>query len=204
VCNTNFDVADQLADVGMEAIHPKATKPLEQSNIPIRVKNAFDPDHPGTLITKDYIGPNSKTEIVTGSDKVTSLEIHDTRMVGEVGFDKRIMTVMENHEVSYICKATNANTIGMIIYDADCTEELLEDFRTQFEDVTAEEVAIVCAIGSNIAKPGVLAEAAGALANADINILAVAQTSRQTNMQFIVFRDHFRDAQRALHRALCE
>ena len=47
-------------------------------------------------------------------------------------------------------------------------------------------------------------EAAGALANADINILAVAQTSRQTNMQFIVPRDAFKDAQRALHRALCE
>jgi aspartate kinase len=66
------------------------------------------------------------------------------------------------------------------------------------------DVAIVSAIGSNIAKPGVLAEAAGALANADINILAVSQTSRQTNMQFIVSREHFEDAQRALHRALCE
>jgi len=52
VCNTNYDVADQLADVGMEAIHPKASKPLEIKNIPIRVKNAFDPDHPRTRITK--------------------------------------------------------------------------------------------------------------------------------------------------------
>jgi aspartate kinase len=204
VCNTNFDVADQLADVGMEAIHPKASKPLEQSNIPIRVKNAFDPDHPGTLITKDYICPNSKTEIVTGSDKVTSVEIHDTRMVGEVGFDKRIMTVMEDHDVSYICKATNANTIGMIIYEADCTKKLLADFKKQFEGIIVLDVAIVSAIGSNIAKPGVLAEAASALADADINILAVSQTSRQTNMQFIVSREHFKDAQRALHRALCE
>jgi aspartate kinase len=204
VCNTNFDVADQLADVGMEAIHPKASKPLELANIHIRVKNAFDPDHPGTLITKDYIDPNSKTEIVTGSDKVTSVEIHDTRMVGEVGFDKRIMMVMEDHDVSYICKATNANTIGMIIYEADCTDALLADFKKQFEEITVIDVAIVSAIGSNIAKPGVLAEAASALADADINILAVSQTSRQTNMQFIVSREHFKDAQRALHRALCE
>ena len=204
MCNTNFDVADQLADVGMEAIHPKASKPLELANIHIRVKNAFDPDHPGTLITKDYIDPNSKTEIVTGSDKVTSVEIHDARMVGEVGFDKKIMIVMEDHDVSYICKATNANTIGMIIYEADCTDELLADFKKQFEDISVLDVAIVSAIGSNIAKPGVLAEAASALANADINILAVSQTSRQTNMQFIVSREHFKDAQRALHRALCE
>jgi aspartate kinase len=65
-------------------------------------------------------------------------------------------------------------------------------------------VAIVCAIGSNIAKPGVLALAAGALAENNINILAVTQTSRQTNMQFVVERESFEDAQIALHRSLCE
>ncbi len=204
LCNTNFDVADQLADVGMEAIHPKASKPLEIAGISIRIKNAFDPAHSGTLITKAYICPRSKTEVVTGSDKVTCLEIHDTRMVGEVGFDMHIMKVLARHQVSYINKATNANTIGVIIYDTDCTEELIKDLQREFELVTNEEVAIVCAIGSNIAKPGVLARATGALAASHINILAVAQTSRQTNMQFIIERKHFQEAQRALHGALCE
>ncbi len=70
--------------------------------------------------------------------------------------------------------------------------------------VSTQKVAIVCAIGSNIAKPGVMAMAAGALAKNKINILAVSQTSRQTNMQFIVLREEFVDAQKALHRALCE
>ncbi len=203
VCNTNFDVADQLADVGMEAIHPKASKPLEINNIPIRIKNAFDPDHSGTLITKDFIAPKSKVEIVTGSDKVVSLEIHDTRMVGEVGFDLRIMQVLAKHQVSYISKATNANTIAMIIADRDCSPELLGDLGDKFESVSSRPVAIVCAIGSNIGQPGILARAAQALAADEINILAVSQTPRQTNMQFIVERIQFAQAQRALHRALC-
>jgi aspartate kinase len=204
VCATNFDVADQLADIGMEAIHPKASKPLELGGIPIRVKNAFDPEHPGTLITKDYICPESRTEMIAGSDKVTYLEIHDTRMVGEVGFDLKIMQVLASYEVSYIGKATNANSIGMTIYSKDCTPALLKELERHFEMVSSKEVAIVCAIGSNIAKPGVLAQAASALADADINILAVSQTARQTNMQFVVTRDQFRNAQRALHRSLCE
>lgn len=204
VCYTNFDVADQLADVGMEAIHPKASKPLELANIPIRVKNAFDPDHQGTLITRDYICPESKIEVVTGSDKVTCLEIHDTRMVGEVGFDLKIMKILAEHKVSYISKVTNANTIGVIIYDKDLSDELLGAFEGPFESIDTKEAAIVCAIGSNIAKPGVLSTAAKALASAGINILAVSQTMRQTNMQFIVTRDTFFDAQRALHHALCE
>ncbi|KAB2888116.1 MAG: aspartate kinase [Desulfobulbaceae bacterium] len=203
VCNTNFDVADQLADVGMEAIHPKASKPLEINNIPIRVKNAFDPDHSGTLITKDFIAPRSKVEIVTGSNKVMIVEIHDTRMVGEVGFDLRIMQILAKHQISYISKATNANTIGMIINERDCKAELLADLKEKFELVTCNPVAIVCAIGSNIAQPGILARAAQSLATDNINILAVSQTSRQTNMQFIVEREQFNQAQRALHGALC-
>jgi aspartate kinase len=204
VCNTNFDVADQLADVGMEAIHPKASKPLETAGIAIRVMNAFDPSHSGTLITKDYICPESKTEVITGSNTVTCLEIHDTRMVGEVGFDMRIMQVLQDFHVSYINKATNANTIDVLIAEKDCTPALVEAMRQRFEVVTTREVAIVCAIGSNIAKPGILAKAAQALADENINILSVSQTTRQTNMQFTMDRSHFVSAQRALHRALCE
>jgi aspartate kinase len=203
VCNTNFDVADQLADVGMEAIHPKASKPLEINNIPIRIKNAFDPDHAGTLITKDFIAPKSMVEIVTGSDKVTCLEVHDTRMVGEVGFDLRIMQILAKHDISYISKATNANTIGMILNDRDCSPELVTELSNKFEQITTRQVAIVCAIGSNIAQPGILAKAAGALAKDNINILAVSQTARQTNMLFVVDRDQFAKAQIALHTALC-
>ena len=203
VCNTNYDVADQLADVGMEAIHPKASKPLEINSIPIRVKNAFDPDHPGTLITKDFIAPQSKVEIVTGSNSVTCLEVHDTRMVGEVGFDKRIMEIFFRHHVSYISKVTNANTIDLIINEKDCVDDLISELTETFERITTKPVAIVCAIGSNIAQPGILAKAASSLATNGINILAVSQTSRQTNMQFIVERNQFASAQKALHSALC-
>ncbi len=203
VCNTNFDVADQLADVGMEAIHPKASKPLEINNIPIRVKNAFDPGHSGTLITKDFIAPESMVEIVTGSDKVTCLEVHDTRMVGEVGFDLRILQILAKHQISYISKATNANTIGMILNDRDCSPEMVAELQDRFEQITLRKVAIVCAIGSNIAQPGIMAKAASALATDGINILAVSQTARQTNMQFVVDRNQFAKAQIALHTALC-
>ena len=72
--HTNYNVADQLADVGMEAIHPKASNPIETAGINIRIKNTFEADHPGTLITKTYIGEKSKVEIIAGTDKVTALQ----------------------------------------------------------------------------------------------------------------------------------
>jgi len=204
VCNTNFDVADQLADVGMEAIHPKAAKPLEMAGIPLRVKNAFDPDHDGTLITKDYTCPVSKIEVVTGTDKVSILELFDTRMVAEVGSDYRIMQVLVEHGISYISKATNANTIDLVLWDRDLQPEMVKKLGLMFDVVKVIPVAIVCAIGSNIAKPGILAQATGAMAHAGINIIGVSQTARQTNMQFTVRREDFVKAQQALHAELCE
>jgi len=91
VGNTNFNVADQLADIGMEAIHPKASKPVEVAGINIRIKNTFEPDHPGTLICRDYMGQESKVEIISGTDGVTDIEVHDPFMVGQVGFDLQLM-----------------------------------------------------------------------------------------------------------------
>ncbi len=143
------------------------------------------------------------TEIVTGSQKVTCIEVHDTRMVGEVGFDLRIMQIFDRYKVSYISKMTNANTIDMIIEEKDCTPRFLAELNEVMEKVTTSPVAIVCAIGSNIAQPGIMAKAAQALAARSINILAVSQTNRQTNMQFIVEREQFAEAQVALHGALC-
>lgn len=81
VGHTNYVIADQLADIGMEAIHPKASKPLELAGIDIRIKNSFEPEHPGTIITKDFIGEEYKVEIVSGTDKVCAIEIHDPMMV---------------------------------------------------------------------------------------------------------------------------
>ena len=200
---TNYDVADQLADVGMEAIHPKASKPLEMAGIPIRIKNTFEPEHPGTLITKEYIGPNSKVEIITGTDKVSIIEIHDPSMVGEVGFDKDIMEVFFSYQISYIVKTTNANSISMVVWDDLIRDDLIKELHERYELVTVKPVAIACAIGSNIAMPGILAKAANVLASNKININCVSQSLRQVNMQFVIDRGDYQRAIRVLNSALC-
>ncbi len=200
---TNYDVADQLADVGMEAIHPKAAKPMELAAIPIRLKNTFEPDHPGTLITKDFVGERARVEIVTGSDKVTLVEIHDPSMVGTVGFDAGLMAIFCKHNISYILKTTNANSIAHLMWDSQVTPELVAELDESYEVVTVKQSAIVCAIGSNISIPGVLAKAAQALADADVNVNCVSQTLRQVNMQFVIERPDYKTAIRALNMALC-
>jgi aspartate kinase len=201
---TNFNVADQLADIGMEAIHPKASKPLEVSGINIRIKNTFEPEHPGTLISRDYIGEESRVEIISGTNRVTAIEVHDPFMVGQVGFDMNLMKVMQRYGISYILKATNANSITMVIWEKDAAEGLITELKGLYHRVTLREAAIVCAMGTNIAKPGSLATATAALYHNGINVEAVSQSLMQVNMQFVIKREDYSKAIIALNSALCQ
>lgn len=203
VGQTNFIVADQLADIGMEAIHPKASKPLELADINIRIKNTFEPEHPGTLISKDYVSQTPKIEIVSGTNKVLAIEIHDPMMVGEVGFDLRIMQIFAKFGVSYILKSTNANSITMVVWDNYKSRELISDLESNFYQITTERVAIVCVMGTNIAFPGFLYKASKALYENGINVESFGQSLRQVNMQFVIRREHYEKAVIALNDALC-
>lgn len=200
---TNYNVADQLADIGMEAIHPKASKPLEVADINIRIKNTFEPEHPGTLISREYRGEESRVEIVTGTDKVVAIEVHDPFMVGQVGFDLNLMKIIHKYNISYILKATNANSITMVIWEKDLNNQLLDELRGNYHRITEKKVAIVSALGTNIAMPGALAKATGALFNEGINIEAVSQSLMQVNMQFVIDRKDYKKAIIAMNRALC-
>lgn len=203
VGRTNFIIADQLADIGMEAIHPKASKPLELAGINIRIKNTFEPNHPGTLITRDYVSETPKVEMVSGTDKVLAIEIHDPMMVGEVGFDLRIMQIFERLGVSYILKSTNANSITMVVWDNYKSRELVLELQKEFYQIITERVALVCAMGTNIAMPGFIYRAAKALYEKGINVESFAQSLRQVNMQFVVKRESYKDAVIALNSELC-
>jgi aspartate kinase len=203
VGRTNYDVADQLADIGMEAIHPNASKPLEIAGINLRIKNTFEPDHPGTVISNDYIGPHAKIEIIAGSDKIVVLEIHDSSMVGETGFDLEIMKKFKKYNISYIMKTTNANSISLVIWQADLDGLLVSELEAEYRTVTVQEAAIVCVIGSNIAMPKILVRAANALAKNDINVKCVSQSLRQVNMQFVIDREMYVKAIICLNEDLC-
>jgi aspartate kinase len=200
---TNYNVADQLADIGMEAIHPKASKPLEKSGINIRIKNTFEPEHPGTIISKDYIGEKSKVEIISGTDKVIAIEVHDPSMVGEVGFDLHIMEIFQKYCVSYILKSTNANSITQVIWESDLNADLIQELRDKYQEITVKEVALICALGTNIAQPGIIAKATAAFAQRNINIESLSQSLKQVNMQFVIPRHQYKNGIIALNDVLC-
>ena len=205
--HTNFDIADQLSDLDMEAIHSKASKEMEVCGIPIRVKNAFDPENPGTLISCDYVSPVPKVDMICGRTDVIAIEVFDPEMVSKPGYDYNLLKSFYDFNISYITKTTNANTITHFVPSKKLPiERCVEDIQRRLPGakVSVEPVAMVAVIGTNMKIPGFLSKAAKALSDAKINTVAIVQSPRQVNMQFIVRRDDFQTAQLALHKAFVE
>src|SRR5690606_26332253 len=99
---TNYDVADQLSNMGMEAVHPGAAKGLRQAGIPLRIRNTFDPDDAGSEIRGDYVSATPQAEIITGMRSVFALEFFEQDMVGVKGYDAAILDGLKRHRVRVV------------------------------------------------------------------------------------------------------
>lgn len=205
---TNYDVADQLANLGMEAIHPKAAKGLRQSGIPLRVKNTFEPEHSGTLITGEYISEKPCVEIIAGRKNVVALEFFDQDMVGDFyNYEHKISEICRRFKAAVITKDVNANTVTFYVSaNIKNIKRIEHELGVLYPDseIRTRKVAIVSAIGSDMQVPGILAKAVSALAGADISVLAVHQSMRQVDMQFIVDEQDYTLAVQSLHQCLIE
>lgn len=203
--HTNYDVADQLSNLGMEAIHPNAAKTLRKAGIPLRVTNAFDPGDPGTLID-DAPADTPAAEIVTGLNTY-ALSLFEQDMVGVKGYDQSVLEILARHKVHIVSKGTNANTITHYLdaplkavrrSERDLTE------RYPNADVTVQGLALVSVIGRDL--NGLNATQAGlaALQASQITPLAVQHLPGSVDIQFLVAKDDRDKAIKALHRALIE
>lgn len=204
---TNYDVADQLANLGMEAIHPGAGRGLRQTDIPLRVRNTFDREDEGTLVTGDYISDVPRVEIVTGIRQMQALQFFEQDMVGIKGYDTAILEALARHGLWIVSKSSNANTITHYLSASpDAVKKVITDLQKDHPDaaISAQPVAMVSAIGSDISRPGLVPDALRALDEAGIAMIAMQHQIRNVDVQFIVESTDFDAAIRALHRALVE
>ncbi|MGD8484355.1 MAG: aspartate kinase [Thioalkalispiraceae bacterium] len=205
---TNYDVADQLANLGMEAIHPRAAKGLRQNDIPLRIKNTFEPEHHGTLITRDYISNKPCVEIIAGRKHIYAIELFDQDMMGKAGeYETTLLEVFRRFRAQVVTKDINANTITHYLgCNLKTVKRIIRTLKQSYPDAEIDhrKIAIVSAIGSDMQVPGLLAKAVRSLADANISIVALHQSMRQVDIQFIVDEESYEDAIRALHNGLIE
>ena len=205
---TNYDVADHLANLGMEAIHPKAAKGLRYNGIPLRVKNTFEPEHAGTLITGDYVSEKPCVEIIAGCKGVYAISIFDQDMAGNFDhYDHEFLKFIRRFKAYIVSKDVSTNTITHYLRaNIKTVKRTIMALKKQFPEaeIDQQKIAIISAIGSDINVQGILSKAVGALAEQNVSILAIHQTMRQVNIQFIINENDYAAAIQSMHKKLVE
>jgi aspartate kinase len=203
---TNFDVADQLANLGMEAIHPNAAAGLRQQNIPLQVKNTFEPEHEGTVISNEYQPDHETIEIIAGRNKVFALHLFDQTMVGLMGnVSYDLMEIISEEQVKLIGKEMNANSMTYYLHGS---HKSLNRVLYKVErccpsaSVSGKMVALISAIGAKMNTNLVLAQGMHALERVGISPMAVHSSMRNTNVQFCIEDSDYESAICQLHSAL--
>lgn len=202
---TNYDVADQLANLGMEAIHPRAGRELRRADIALRVRNTFDREDEGTLICGDYVSNAPRVEIVTGRRALFALQFFEQDMVGEKGYDAAILDILARHKAWIVSKSSNANTITHhLSTNATTIRHVIEDLERLHPNatITARAISMVSVIGSDISAPGLVAQAMAALSRAGIVVIGLQHQIRNVDIQFLVETADFDRAIQVLHDAL--
>jgi aspartate kinase len=202
---TNYDVADHLANLGMEAMHSKAAKGLRQNNISIRVKNTFESEHTGTLITVDYVTNSPCVEIIAGCKGIFALELFDQNMADSIhDFDREVLAIIRRFKAHIVSKDIHANTIT---YFLSTNLKIVKRIQAVVEErfpkaeLNQQKIAIVSAIGTDMQAPGILAKAVKAVASKNVTVLEVYQLMRQVDMQFIVSESDNDATLKGLHAA---
>ena len=207
----SFIEAMELCNFGAKVIYPPTIYPVCVKNIPIRVKNTFNPQNPGTII-KDKIDNDRKPIKGISSINGTALiTVTGLSMVGVIGVNRRIFTALADKGISVFmvsqASSENSTSIGVREADADIAVRVLnEEFAKEIEmgamfPMFAESgLATIAVVGENMKHtPGIAGKLFGTLGRSGISVIACAQGASETNISFVVDSKFLRKALNVLH-----
>lgn len=209
----SYREAAEMSYFGAKVIHPKTMVPAIEKRIPIRIKNTFNPSHPGTLITASSQAGERAAKTVTSIDDLAVIAIEGNGMIGVPGVSGRIFSALARAQVNVmmISQASSEHNVCFLVPRKDSAagvrvlrEEFGVDIARKFiDDVTVREpVSIVAVVGEGmIGAKGIAGRTFDAVAKADVNIIAIAQGSSELNISFVVEQADARKAVRAVHDA---
>ncbi len=203
--------AMELCNFGAKVVYPPTIYPVRIKNIPIRVKNTFNPEAPGTII-KDKIDNDHKPIKGISSIKNTSLiTVSGLAMVGVIGVNRRIFTALADNGISVflVSQASSENSTSIGVRDEDSAEAarvLNNEFAAEIEDGAMfpmhveSNLATVAIVGENMKHAaGIAGKLFGTLGRSGISVIACAQGASETNISFVVRGTELRKAMNVLH-----
>lgn len=204
--------ATELCNFGAKVVYPPTIYPVCHKNIPILIKNTFNPDGQGTVI-KQHVD-HTKSKAIKGISSIndTSLiTVQGLGMVGVIGVNYRIFKALAKNGISVFlvsqASSENSTSIGVRNADADLACEVLnEEFAKEIEmgeisPIQAEKnLATVAIVGENMKHtPGIAGKLFGTLGRNGINVIACAQGASETNISFVVDSKSLRKSLNVIH-----
>ena len=204
--------ATELCNFGAKVVYPPTIYPVCHKNIPILIKNTFNPEGGGTVIKREVSDPQSKAIKGISSINDTSLiTVQGLGMVGVIGVNYRIFKALAKNGISVFlvsqASSENSTSIGVRNADADLACEVLTtEFAKEIEmgeisPIQAEKnLATVAIVGENMKHtPGIAGKLFGTLGRNGINVIACAQGASETNISFVVDSKSLRKSLNVIH-----
>jgi aspartokinase/homoserine dehydrogenase 1 len=208
----SFSEAMELCNFGAKVIYPPTIFPVFHKNIPVVIKNTFNPEAAGTYISNEKVGEVSKAIKGISSINDTSLiTIQGLGMVGVIGVNYRIFRVLAKSGISVflVSQASSENTTSIGVRNADselAVKMLREEFAGEItlgeiDNIFSEDdLATVAIVGDNMKRtPGIAGKLFGTLGKNGINVVACAQGASETNISFVTDRKSLRKALNVIH-----
>jgi aspartokinase/homoserine dehydrogenase 1 len=203
--------AMELCNFGAKVIYPPTIYPVCVKNIPIKVKNTFNPEHPGTLIKETIDDDNKPIKGISSIKGTTLITVTGLSMVGVIGVNRRIFTTLANKGISVFmvsqASSENSTSIGVRDEDAEAAAEVLNaEFAKEIETgamypmQVESGLATIAIVGENMKQtPGIAGKLFGTLGRSGISVIACAQGASETNISFVVDGKFLRKSLNVLH-----
>lgn len=198
----------ELSYMGASVLHEDAVFPVRTSGIPINIRNTNEPEDEGTLIVKNETKHENTITGVAGKQNFTVLSIEKSMMNSELGFCRKVLTVLEQHGVSFENMPSGIDTVSVVISDSNLknkTEIIVEEIKRSCNPdsvVVYPNMALIATVGTGMAySKGVAARIFNALAEADINIRMIDQGSSEINVLVGIENDDFEKGINAIYIA---
>jgi aspartate kinase len=207
----SFTEAAEFSYFGAKVIHPKTILPAVEREIPLRILNSFNPQHPGTRIVAQPPINGRVVKGITAIGQVSQVTVEGRGMIGIPGIAARVFTAVADEQVNVlmISQSSSEQSICFVV-PRDAATQTLQALERAFEyDIlrhnvehvwSQDDVAILAVVGERMrGTVGIAARVFNALAGQEINILSIAQGSSEHNISLVIVADDIAKAVRALH-----
>jgi len=200
----------ELAYMGANVFHEEAIFPVFPARIPINIRNTNRPEDPGTMIVNERSLADGVVVGIAGKQGFSIIFIEKLLMNKEVGFGRRLFSILESHGISFEHAPSGIDTMSVIVADSALKGKshlLLEEMRKELSPDDVEILsgyALIATVGEGMSHhPGIAAKLFGALGQAGVNVRIIDQGSSEINIIVGVESKDYEKAVNAIYRAFC-